>query len=268
MYRSGRTKGLLHCFSKVWCRGNPAPFFAHGCLSRERAEKVGKGIFSRARSGRPSGARGGGQGGAQCGRHKAPAWSCAPERRRRLDRLARWPSERAPRPSIRRLVRAVTGHGLFRTADPRDRWMRGCVLLGRADRALSDGGRLLVQDCALRFGQVPSDADLLTRCQANAAGKGGTRFSGAPNRSALMSSTNCASCSRASTQWWPCRLPSLARRGVNAWPMPLEGGASLCGRPPPATPETSERRGAWRIHFFDTANRPACVAGHAPAPQN
>ena len=39
--------------------------------------KVGKGIVSRARSGRPSGARGGGQGGAQCGRHKAPAWSCA-----------------------------------------------------------------------------------------------------------------------------------------------------------------------------------------------
>ena len=200
MGRGGRTPGPLHCYLQGLVPGQPGAFFAHGCLSRERTEKVCKGIFSRARSGRPSDARGGGQGGAQCGRHKAPAWSCAPERRRRLDRLARWPGERAPRPRIRRLVRAVTGHGLFRTADPRDRWMRGCVLLGRAARALSDGGRLLVQDCALRFGQVPSDADLLTRCQASAAGKGRTRISGAPNRSALMSSTNCASCNRACTQ--------------------------------------------------------------------
>jgi len=186
--------------SKVWCRGNPAPFFVHGRLPGESAEKVGKGIVSRARSGRPSRARGGGQGGAHWGRHKEPAWSCAPERRRRLDRLARWPGERAPRPRARRVVRAVTEHGLSRTADPRDRRMRWRVPFGRAARALSDGGRLLAQDCTLRFGLVLSDADALARCQASAAGKGRTRISGAPNRSALMSSTNCASCNRACTQ--------------------------------------------------------------------
>ena len=67
--------------------------------------------------------------------------------------------------------------------------MRWRVPFGRAARALSDGGRLLAQDCTLRFGLVLSDADALARCQASAAGKGRTRISGAPNRSALMSST-------------------------------------------------------------------------------
>ena len=78
--------------------------------------------------------------------------------------------------------------------------MRWRVPFGRAARALSDGGRLLAQDCTLRFGLVLSDADALARCQASAAGKGRTMISGAPNRSALMSSTNCASCNRACTQ--------------------------------------------------------------------